>query len=271
MKYYTDMAFERFNCYFKADESFKLNNNIEKVVVEIDSKDKARYFGKPLGRYVCLNIYSNYDFKNYKTITNELSSELKSFLISEKSSSILIIGLGNENIVCDSLGVLACKKVISGNVGEKKVCSFCPSVEGITGIDSSILISNLIKQTKCDIVVIIDSFYAINLNRLGKSFQISNGGMKLNGNELTKKELGVPVIVIGCPFAIKMESVINSLLDNFCEYKRKYKINLECLRGGENVVTLLNVNNEIKKAANIISSAINMAIHNLEFDDVFTL
>ena len=271
MKYYTDMAFERFNCYFKADENYKLNNNIEKVVVEIDSNDKARYFCKPFGRYVCLNVCSNYNSKKYETITNELSSELKSFLMKEKSSSILIIGLGNENVVCDTLGVLACKKVISGNVGERKVYSFCPSVEGITGIDSSILISNLIKQTKCDTVIIIDSFYSINIKRLGKSFQISNGGMKLNNNELTKKKLGVPVIVVGCPFAIKMESVINSVLDNLCENKRKYKINLDCLKGNENVVTLLNVNNEIANAARIISSAINMAIHNLEFEDVFTL
>lgn len=273
MKYYTDMAFEKFNTHFKADEIMKVCEGIEKIVVNINNQDKARYYGKPIGRYVCINATKYCSFEKLKVLSETLANELNVFI--EKSydkKSVLVIGLGNDDIVCDMLGNLVCRNLVvnsKSEVNENFLYTFCPSVKGKTGIESLTLIKSVLKDVRADVVLIVDSLYAVSVARLGNSFQLSNGGMKLNGEELTENTLGVPVLVLGCPFAIKVDTVVNKILESFFECNQKVKLNLDCLNGEENVVTLLDVKERVVKVANMFSLAINMAVYDLKFEDLF--
>lgn len=267
------MAFEKFNTHFKADEITKVCEGIEKIVVNINNQEKSRYYGKPLGRYVCINATKYCSFDQLKVLSETLANEINMLIKkTDDRKSVLVIGLGNDDIVCDMLGNLVCKNLVVNSKSEFNgnfLYTFCPSVKGKTGIESLALIKTVLKEVGADQVIIIDALYAVSVTRLGNSFQLSDGGMKLNGEELTKNTLGVPVLVLGCPFAIRVDTVVNKVLENIFESNQKVKINLDCLNGEENVVTLLDVKERVGKVANMFSLAINMAVYNLKFEDLF--
>ena len=273
VKYYTDMAFERFNFYFKADDTEKINNIIERVFVNIDSEEKIRYFGKPKGEYICFNISSELTFSVFRQLAYCISNEVKKLLtVVNDDLKVFIVGLGNKSIVCDSLGSLVCDNVIvnsSNKINKNLVSTFCPNVEGKTGVDSFSLVKETLKQVGANALIMVDSFYALNVSRLGRSFQLSNGGLQLKNNEFTQEKLGVPVIVLGCPFAIKVETVVSKVLDELLSSKKNIKMHLENLKGEDNIITLLDLNDKIHTAAKLIATSINMAIFDLEFEDVF--
>ena len=133
------------------------------------------------------------------------------------------------------------------------------------------MVKNQLKKTGANVLIIIDSFYALNVSRLGRSFQLSNGGLRLKNDEFTQENLDVPVIVLGCPFAIKIDTVIGKVLEELFNSKKNIKIHLENLKGEENIVTLLDLNDKIHAAAKLIATSINMAIFDLKFEDAFII
>jgi len=148
-----------------------------------------------------------------------LKKELRFFLDRIKiKNHCLVVGLGNENYTADSVGPLVLKNItINSFLNEEnikingiKVSALEPGVLGQTGIDTTRIIASVVQEVKCDFLIVIDSYVSNRPESLEKTIQISNSGitpgsgiMAVNST-ITKKNIGIPIIVIGVPTALEM-------------------------------------------------------------------
>ncbi|MDR3178735.1 MAG: GPR endopeptidase [Oscillospiraceae bacterium] len=246
--------------------------------IKIKTKKASEEIGKPIGNYVTLEIpdFSN-DAKNIKAKSFVVSEEIKKML--PKNGSILIIGLGNSSITPDSLGpettkiILATrhiKKQIENNLGSndlRSVSVLAPGVLGQTGIEIVEILKGLTKKIEPSCVILIDALASKQTSRLGKTIQISNTGISPGsgvGNSrplIDEKTIGVPIVSIGIPMVVDVQTLIVDLMNYSNENeleKLKSKINP---RGMSMMVTPKDIDILIKRAAKLTGTAINLALH----------
>ncbi len=126
------------------------------------------------------------------------------------SSRILFVGLGNPDIVPDSLGYAISKQVTptSDIDGISTVYSFPVLVSEMTGFETSSLVRSLKELSRADAIICADSLTARTRERLQSVIQISDIGMRpgsaahKSAGEISYDSMGVPVISIGVPMAI---------------------------------------------------------------------
>lgn len=217
----TDMAVE-----FKTKARQKIagakfvTKKIEGLTITECVLDKVNALGRPSGHYITLEsplLATDESPRLCNQIIKVLTEYLRACMATK--TNILVVGIGNENLVSDSLGPRTIERImVSRSEGGKLatgysstapiVSKLCPSVLGNTGIESFDVIKSVIKQIKPDVVVAIDSLCSRALARLGTSFQIATSGIVPGsgvGNhqtELSAKTLGVPVIAIGVPMIV---------------------------------------------------------------------
>ena len=183
--------------------------------MSVNSEEKSEELSLAEGEYFIINIPSLYD-KNcgeYLSgiIFNSLKHILKTFHL-PPSSKFLIVGLGNPNILADSLGKAVIDSMADGIDG---VYKFCPNIYAITGIDTSDFVLYVKEGVKADCVIVVDSLATNDLSRLGTSVQLTSAGIsagsgvRKNANRIDKEKLGVPCVSVGVPFML-YSSVINA-------------------------------------------------------------
>ena len=154
--------------------------------------------------------------------------ELKEILGDIHDKKILVIGLGNSKSTPDALGpnsidnVLVTRHLFElGEVegGYTNVCSFKPSVLGVTGIETGDLILNMVSFLDVDLLIVVDALAAKSIERFNKTIQISDQGISPGsgvGNhrkELSKNTLGIPVIAIGIPTIVEATVIVADTFD----------------------------------------------------------
>lgn len=123
---YTDIAKECVTSNMEAKEN-KLDFGCFESIVKIDSAKKEKYYGKAKGEYYlldCPNLHSLAPIV-YEYIVEQVASYLRykiRKITNKQNYKILVVCLGNENIVSDSLGASVYSKLIttpfSGGVKE---------------------------------------------------------------------------------------------------------------------------------------------------------
>ena len=185
----------------------------------LDIKKDNKHFD--IGKYRILSCHNLYLHQNYqKQVLVQIKKILREFLKFhhiKKQSTILVCGLGNEDIISDSLGVESCKKILATrnlNFSFKKhnVCLICPNVQAVTGIETPLIVKGIADVIKADIIIIIDSLLTQNIKRLGHCFQLSSVGMIPGGAmgesmEISQKTIGVPCISIGVPLLLDINKL----------------------------------------------------------------
>lgn len=165
------------------------------------------------GRYITL-------FTEKGDIRRSLTSFLKQFI---PPGSVLVAGLGNENICSDSLGTRALRFIpatahLSGHpefseLGMRSVWVIEAGVTGKTGMESSSRIACTAGYVGAGAVIAIDSLACAEINRLCTTIQLTDTGIAPGsgvGNDrraLNRQTAGVPVIAIGVPTVIDLDSV----------------------------------------------------------------
>ena len=270
-----------------------LKHGVKLEKYHIDSDTLAKRYSKEKGLYTIITLgdilFADKNVTNYylKVIENEL----KEYINVKKEDSILVVGLGNEDIGADSLGSRVCKNIIvtSGVSSIKpKVACLMPNVLGVTGVESADIVYGVIAKTKPNKLIVIDSLCASASDRLARSIQITNtsivpgGGVGNKRKKISTNAYVKDIVVIGVPLIIYASTYIkeNVQLDSFIDivldtvklkndssvYARLYKALKQniCTTSTHDVVTLKDIDLQVKDLSVILAKAINKVLHGIE-------
>jgi len=208
----------------------KLSYGIEKRVINVKSLELAQKIGRERGVYVTLDCKKS--VLEGKTTMSYLSNQIANCVsdlvgIVKKSAPILIVGLGNRNIVSDALGdsVVAQINVARANdtAQKAKLCAISPGVLGTTGMQTSKIVSAITDKINPSVVILIDALATSSAKRLGCSFQISNSGISPGSGvgqdkeRIDKSVLKVPTICIGVPMMLSLRTSIYAFLKDYLQ------------------------------------------------------
>ena len=183
--------------------------------IEVDENGEKR-IGKKKGKYITLTDLTvspedEKSFENLERIFIQKLQELHQHITLNKSSKILIIGLGNATITPDAIGPKAIEYLQGSSLTQNeqvKVVMYAPGVTGQTGFETSDFIEAISNAFKPDLILVLDALAARNSERLCKTIQLTNTGIHPGsgvGNqrkEVSEEVYGVPVTAIGIPMVV---------------------------------------------------------------------
>ncbi len=199
--------------------------------VEILDEDGARKLGKPVGSYTTVELQgiSRRDVDIFPRAIRAVAKEL-SALLPDGSGAVLIAGLGNRGITPDAIGAETVSHImvtrhlvdtLPALFGKMRpVSAVAPGVLGMTGVESSEIIRGVIKSVSPDCIIVIDALASMRLERLCKTVQITDTGIVPGsgvGNSrraINKKTMGIPVIAMGVPTVVNIETIIEGFAEN---------------------------------------------------------
>ncbi len=234
----SDLIIEN-NTYDNIIENYQ-ENNIDVSYIKLI---KDNYNNKK-GDYITISFNDITDEVNYENVLKVLIKELKRILKLtkiKKNDKVLIIGLGNNKSTPDSLGYETLKDIVVTRhiylldevIGYRNVSILEPNVFGNTGIESKDIILGVIKETKPNFLIVIDSLASNDVSRMLKTIQITNTGIHPGagiGNkrvEISKKTINIPVIAIGVPTVVSSIVIVNDtikyLIKKISYHKNNYQ------------------------------------------------
>lgn len=234
LNYYEEFA-ENILKNLKKEQYIKITNdkkhNMVTTKVNIVNSKLSNQLNKKRGIYYSVRCdnFNFFESSSYICIANKISkilSEIKATCVNNSNFSVLVVGLGNSNVLCDSLGVKTIDKLIVPTDFEKKefnnlfrkVFSFCPSIYTKTGVQTADLVSAIVKKIKPSFVILIDTLTCKDERLIGKCFQVNNVGLKPGGSFsnskwIDKKLLGIPVVAIGVPLVTNFSNILGKKSD----------------------------------------------------------
>ena len=221
-------------------EEYDKEREIRVTTVRIETENGAKTMGKPVGTYLTIEApnLSSPD----EGIHREVSEELAKYLIevmekiipeSEHDKEVLVIGLGNRQATPDALGPyvtdnLNVTRHIVKEYGKYAapeemncvVSAIVPGVMAQTGMETAEIIKGVVRETKPDLLIVIDALAARNSRRLNRTIQIADTGINPGSgvgnyrNAITKETIGVPVIAIGVPTVVDAVTIVSDTMEN---------------------------------------------------------
>ncbi len=153
-----------------------------------------------------------------------------------------------------------------------RVSCLVPGVMAQTGMESAEIVRGVVKETKPDLVLVVDALAARSTKRLNRTFQISDAGIYPGSgvgnhrNALTGESLGVPVLAIGVPTVVDAATIVGDALremeqenDSALLQNREHP---QALSGLNNMyVTGKDIDETILYLSEIVSDGINRALN----------
>ena len=277
MNYRTDLALERQEILEKSEqEGIKVTHwrkeNAFVTEIEILNSAGEKSVGKPKGKYITVDLP---EFSHESELLDGRLTALSSIirdLLPKGNGSVLVAGLGNENITPDALGPMCAGKIFATRhikdemkkdldiASIRSVASVSTGVLGQTGMETEEYIKSVADIVKPVAIITVDALAARRLSRLGKTVQISNTGIIPGsgvGNaraRIDESTMSVPVVSIGVPTVVDGITLINDLTDRRIDAE-KIPSDLK-----ETMVTPGDIDTVIERAANLLALAINCAL-----------
>ena len=222
------------------EEEYDKEREIRVTTVRIETENGAKTMGKPVVTYLTIEApnLSSPD----EGIHREVSEELAKYLIevmkkiipeSEHDKEVLVIGLGNRQATPDALGPYVADNLnvtrhIVKEYGKYAaleemncvVSAIVPGVMAQTGMETAEIIKGVVRETKPDLLIVIDALAARNSRRLNRTIQIADTGINPGSgvgnyrNAITKETIGVPVIAIGVPTVVDAVTIVSDTMEN---------------------------------------------------------
>lgn len=210
---------------------------IRTTTVIIETENGAKTMGKPVGTYITMEApnMSSADEDYHREISRELAVHLKE-LMGEKEKSVLVVGLGNWDVTPDALGprvvgnVRITRHVIKeyGRMAVEgkrisQVSGLVPGVMAQTGMETLEIIKGVVRETKPEVILVIDALAARSTRRLSRTIQITDTGINPGSgvgnhrNGINRQALGVPVIAIGVPTVVDAATIVNDTMEALVE------------------------------------------------------
>lgn len=297
----TDLAIETREVYKKAekieDEISGIETSIENVSenfvitnVKILNEDGANALGKPIGNYYTLeaeNLHMGIESITMKA-EEKICEILKKLMNLSENDSVLVVGLGNEEVTPDSIGpkVVTNIDVTSHLIkyvpqyikeGTRAVSAIVPGVLGTTGIETSEIIKAIVEKVKPNVVIVVDALAARNIKRIKNTIQIADtgiapgSGVGNNRQRIDKDLLGISVIAVGVPTVVDSKTIVSDVIESIIEKenitidkkKEYYNFIENMLPGIENnsMVTPNEIDEVATNISKIIANGINMALN----------
>lgn len=235
----------------------------------VQNEAGAEKLGKPVGRYITLEVPP---FRRNAEIAEEtaeaVAEELRTLLPPE--GTVLVAGLGNEDITPDALGpkfsaLVFATRHIEGELAHstglgnlRPVVSLIPGVLGKTGMETAELLRGAVQTAKPSAVITVDALAARRLSRLGCTIQMADTGVTPGsgvGNArkaLNRESLGVPVIAVGVPTVVDAATLVHDLTQ---------EENGALVREGEDMmITPREIDLVIERAARLLALSVNKAL-----------
>lgn len=240
----TDLALEEKERFEKDDveisgviveEKYLKNQDVSITKVIIETENGARLMGKPKGVYITLEAaaMSEPDEDYHREISEILAKIILELMPEKRELSVLVTGLGNDQVTADSLGpfVVENLKINRHLVKEYGSCvlkkgkdtllsGVIPGVMGRTGMETVEIIRGIVRESKADVVIAVDALAARNTRRLVRTIQIANtgihpgSGVGNNRYAINEETLGVPVIAIGVPTVVDAATIVGDSMEN---------------------------------------------------------
>ena len=222
----TDLAAEAHSLWWQsAGKTTKLSgviarqeeeNGIALETVEITSAEGAKALGKPVGRYLTLNLPE--DGRANEAFTALLAKKLSMLLQWKDTDSVLVVGLGNRAMTPDAIGPMTADGVLVTRhlrqslpqffAGMRSVSALRPGVLGMTGVESAEVVRSVVERIQPDRVIVVDALAAGSPARLCRSVQLTDVGIVPGsgvGNSraaFSPESPGVPVVAVGVPTVV---------------------------------------------------------------------
>lgn len=295
------------------EEEYDKEREIRVTTVRIETENGAKTMGKPVGTYLTIEApnLSSPD----EGIHREVSEELAKYLIevmkkiipeSEHDKEVLVIGLGNRQATPDALGPYVADNLnvtrhIVKEYGKYAaleemncvVSAIVPGVMAQTGMETAEIIKGVVRETKPDLLIVIDALAARNSRRLNRTIQIADTGINPGSgvgnyrNAITKETIGVPVIAIGVPTVVDAVTIVSDTMENLLsaletseslkgvglvlgEYSEaeKYELIKELIAPNLNsmFMTPKDIDETVKRLSYTISEGLNLAFSGQSFE-----
>ncbi len=279
MNFRTDLALERREMVNEDIEGVEVtkreNDECQTTLIEIKTEEAAKRLGKGVGKYITLEVEP---FQNDAAVSDgrlkALTESIKE-LLPDSNGTVLVAGVGNEDITSDALGprtasLILATRHISREVQKaagfsdklRPVAVVSAGVLGKTGIESGEYIKSICEAVKPECVITIDALAAGSVERLGTTIQMSDTGIAPGsgiGNTRARIDeafLGVPVIAVGIPTVVDAISLSSELSGISPEKLDKSKL----LNGERMIVAPKDIDSLVKNASYLLALSINCAL-----------
>ena len=243
--------------------------------VRILSEDAAREIGKPLGRYLTLELDAliRREEDAFPRACKALSTLLRELLPRPNDGPVLIAGLGNRMITPDAIGpqtadhVIATRHLVAQSpaifADWRPVSALAPGVLGQTGVETGEVICGVLDRVRPAAVIAVDALAAGRLSRLLRTVQLADTGITPGagvGNArtaLNEETLGVPVIAVGVPTVVDGATLAHEISSQLGQPDCEALDDLS----QPVMITTRDIDHEVADSSRMIGYAVNMALH----------
>ena len=239
----TDLAIENAEMFqeteelqgIRIEEEVGRTSGIRVTWVAVENERGAKKLGKAIGDYVTLEVpmLDETDVNYHREITGEVAEQIRRLIPDMKHKKILVAGIGNREMAPDALGPMVVDNLfitrhliqeygVHSEItrGMGCVSALAPGVMAQTGIETREILLGAVRETRPDVLVVIDALAARSVKRLNKTIQITNTGIAPGagvGNRrfgIDAEAMGIPVIAIGIPTVIDAATIVNDTVGN---------------------------------------------------------
>jgi len=181
---------------------------------------------------------------------------------------VMVIGLGNQGMIADSLGSKTLEGLnITAHLIRREamsdsgnLCGLGSSVSGVTGIESYDIIRGVVDRLHPKIIIAVDTLACSDIQKFQRIIQVNNTGIEPGGGINNPKKmlsfstLNIPVIAIGVPLVIYATDILKAFLQENSNLDLKKELGTMLL---SLVVTSKEIDIVVEDFAKVISRAIN--------------
>lgn len=258
---FADEWFDKENNQFFLQKIEHLENDLVLKWITVNENDMQYH----IGDYVTLSFQSMADAKIRNQISVVLVEILDRICKDILLQRVLVVGLGNEEMISDSIGPKTIAQILVSahlfelenkiHPGLNNCAAIAPKVMGQTGLESARIVKGIVDFYKPQCVLVVDALASDSFARINRAIQISNIGIIPGsgvGNHrlaINEETLHIPVISIGIATVTTIRSILNEL-----------KIDVDYEKN-DSIITPRDMDVECKQIVSILSHSLNCFIH----------
>ena len=252
------------------------------TVVKITQPEAAKALSKPPGTYVTVDLrpYWEHAEDALERAATAVGAELRALIPGAQTA--LVVGLGNDAMTPDAVGPQVAEHVLvtrhlmrdEAFASLTAVSVLVPGVLGRTGMEAAETIRGAVSTVRPDVLIAVDALASRSLERVCTTVQLSDTGIVPGsgvGNRrqaLTRSSLGIPVIAVGVPTVVD----VNTLALDILEEAGAARVDPAALRGhGGVMVTPRDIDAQIRELSRVVGYGIDLALQPLGYAELCAL